>query len=475
MRNNFLFSVVFAFIFLIFPQLPVLSHPGNTDSSGCHTCRTNCPSWGLSYGEYHCHNNKGTTQPLYPIHSTWGDGGTGYTTPAPDYSFPSYTTPNIPSCPIFSSYSYLSETCKCNSGYVTNESRSGCISMNTWCTNKYGWQARYNSLLDQCECGYGYVFEKNMFGDLECVDADDYCEDLYGYNSRYNSLTDKCECDYGYHYDGNVCVKNATNYNSNTNLDSLLNQLSSSACGLNSHIVIGDKCECDAGYIWEDYSDANNFDCKIKSCELGSVLKNNECITYSQDCKNSFGDNVVGVKGDNNNSDCYCAVGFEWNANRTLCVKKTSTVPVFTNLAVDKINKFITEEKEKVSYVDKNLSNKLSGKILLQVENNGEAWYVNPKNNKRHYMANGDEAYNIMRNLGIGITNSDLEKVKNDLSFAKKHSGKIFLQIEDLGQAYYIDFNGKEHYLKNGEAAYSIMRELGLGITNNNLNKIDIQ
>jgi len=32
------------------------AHPGRTDSSGCHTCRTNCPGWGLSYGEYHCHN-----------------------------------------------------------------------------------------------------------------------------------------------------------------------------------------------------------------------------------------------------------------------------------------------------------------------------------------------------------------------------------------------------------------------------------
>ena len=31
------------------------AHPGNTDSAGCHTCRTNCPSWGLSYGQYHCH------------------------------------------------------------------------------------------------------------------------------------------------------------------------------------------------------------------------------------------------------------------------------------------------------------------------------------------------------------------------------------------------------------------------------------
>lgn len=31
------------------------AHPGGTDASGCHTCRTNCSRWGLSSGEYHCH------------------------------------------------------------------------------------------------------------------------------------------------------------------------------------------------------------------------------------------------------------------------------------------------------------------------------------------------------------------------------------------------------------------------------------
>ena len=37
---------------------PVLAHSGRTDSSGCHTCRTNCPKYGLSYGEYHCHGSR---------------------------------------------------------------------------------------------------------------------------------------------------------------------------------------------------------------------------------------------------------------------------------------------------------------------------------------------------------------------------------------------------------------------------------
>lgn len=66
----------------------VFAHPGRTDSAGCHTCRTNCSSWGLSTGEYHCHRAKALSQPLEPIKSHKVKGGTGYTTPAPEYKNP---------------------------------------------------------------------------------------------------------------------------------------------------------------------------------------------------------------------------------------------------------------------------------------------------------------------------------------------------------------------------------------------------
>jgi parallel beta-helix repeat protein len=118
------------------------------------------------------------------------------------------------------------------------------------------------------------------------------------------------------------------------------------------------------------------------------------------------------------------------------------------------------------------LKEKLSGKILLQVESNGEAWYVDPSTYKRHYMADGNAAYDIMRNLGVGITDKNLAKIKSNKKFAKQNSGKIFLQIEAHGEAYYIDFDGNARYLKNGSVAYAIMRDLGLGITNSDLEKI---
>lgn len=83
--KKILFIALFCFTF--FP-LVSFAHPGRTDSLGCHTCKTNCPNWGLTYGEYHCHRSKDTVQPKKPIRSTHGDDGTGYTSPASEYKTP---------------------------------------------------------------------------------------------------------------------------------------------------------------------------------------------------------------------------------------------------------------------------------------------------------------------------------------------------------------------------------------------------
>jgi len=118
------------------------------------------------------------------------------------------------------------------------------------------------------------------------------------------------------------------------------------------------------------------------------------------------------------------------------------------------------------------VAEKLKGRILLQVESRGEAYYVNPATAEKYYMENGYAAYNVMRNLGVGITNTNLEKIKNNKALALKQKGKIFLQVESHGEAYYVDFSGNLHYLKDGSEAYNIMRTLGLGITTRDLEQI---
>ena len=178
------------------------------------------------------------------------------------------------------------------------------------------------------------------------------------------------------------------------------------------------------------------------------------------------------------------------------------------------------------------LAERLQGKILLQVENNGEAWYINPTNKQRYFMGRPDDAFNLMRGLGVGITNSDIEKIPialanylgtdtdgdglsndfeaaigssktnpdtdgdsfNDLQelqngysplgsgvfpidmgFANNVKGKIFLQVQRNGEAWYINpENSKRYFLGRPADAFEIMRNLGLGITNTDLQSIPI-
>ena len=119
------------------------------------------------------------------------------------------------------------------------------------------------------------------------------------------------------------------------------------------------------------------------------------------------------------------------------------------------------------------LSERLKGKILLQVELNGEAWYVNPDNLSRYYLGRPADAFNVMRELGLGISNKDFDSFNNIAP--KRLSGKILIKVEDNGEAYYVNPSDlRMHYLNRPADAFQIMRELGLGITNDNLEKIKI-
>lgn len=180
---------------------------------------------------------------------------------------------------------------------------------------------------------------------------------------------------------------------------------------------------------------------------------------------------------------------------------------------------------------DDTIASRTKGKILLQVEDNGEAWYVNPSNLKRYYMGRPQDAFDLMKNLSTGITNTDLAKIpvgligdnntdsdsdglnddlekalgtnpagkdsdndgygdkveiisehnplatglaKIDANFTKVNSGKIFLQVEAGGAAWYVNpADNKRYYLNRPTDAFSIMRSLGLGIKSSELAMIE--
>ncbi|MDP2736223.1 MAG: S1C family serine protease [bacterium] len=116
------------------------------------------------------------------------------------------------------------------------------------------------------------------------------------------------------------------------------------------------------------------------------------------------------------------------------------------------------------------ISNKLKGQILLQVEQNGEAYYVYPDDSKRYYLGRPDDAFSVMRKLGLGATH---DFINSHTIYPTNVLGKILLDVEQNGEAYYIyPKDKKAYYLGHPADAFRIMRELGLGITNSDLNKI---
>ncbi len=172
----------------------------------------------------------------------------------------------------------------------------------------------------------------------------------------------------------------------------------------------------------------------------------------------------------------------------------------------------------------------LKGKIILKVEANGEAYYIHPSTQKMYYLGRPDDAFSVMREQGVGITDANLEKIPIGLSnlsgadgdgdglsdifedaigtdktkidsdgdgftdseelrngyypagggeypinniFAVNQKGKIFLQVEGAGEAWYVNpADGKRYFLGRPADAFNIMRTLGLGISNSNFDKL---
>ena len=195
---------------------------------------------------------------------------------------------------------------------------------------------------------------------------------------------------------------------------------------------------------------------------------------------------------------------------------------------------YVATQKKLLKTIDKKLTKRLAGRILLQTQDHGEAWYVDPMSQNRFYLADGANAYGALRKFGLGITNGNLKKIpvgiearfldvdtdadgladkleeglgtdlnkadtdadgvsdydeviKNqtnplgagkltyDNKLLNRLKGRIVLQVESKGEAWYINpLDGKRYYLKDGTAAYQIMRFLSLGVTNADIQKVGI-
>ncbi len=201
------------------------------------------------------------------------------------------------------------------------------------------------------------------------------------------------------------------------------------------------------------------------------------------------------------------------------------------NIKISNLEKKVIEKEKKLTQkINEKLTERLKGRILLQVEENGEAWYIDPETSQRFYLKDGNSAYNLLRIFGLGIKTEDLEKIpvaldkyegadtdkdglpdgleealgtdpkdedsdedgltdreelekgynplgsgqmNTDESLAERLEGKILLQVDRRGEAWYV-YNGQRYYLKDGKFAYDLMRKLSLGIKNSDIRQIPV-
>lgn len=113
---------------------------------------------------------------------------------------------------------------------------------------------------------------------------------------------------------------------------------------------------------------------------------------------------------------------------------------------------------------------KYIGYIFLAVEKNGEAYYFDPKTQLAYFLGRPTDAFDIMRELGLGATH---DFISNTAYFPDHVVGKILLDVETNGEAYYIyPKDRKKYYLGRPADAFDVMRNLGLGISNKDLENL---
>lgn len=88
--------------------------------------------------------------------------------------------------------------------------------------------------------------------------------------------------------------------------------------------------------------------------------------------------------------------------------------------------------------IDNNLVSLLKGRILIQVEGKGEAWYVNPKDGLRYYIDGHQGLFKLISVLGQGISNTNLQQIVDSELIATGLKKSIKVDVGPNQRVYYL-------------------------------------
>ncbi|MFH1457433.1 MAG: thrombospondin type 3 repeat-containing protein [Patescibacteria group bacterium] len=158
------------------------------------------------------------------------------------------------------------------------------------------------------------------------------------------------------------------------------------------------------------------------------------------------------------------------------------------------------------------ITNRLKGRLLLQVERGGAIWYVNPIDSQK-YSVTFANALSLFARFALGISDENLLKIPADLEsidekldtdgdgykdrqelqnnhnpykssfghdngrffldydLAQRLRGRFLLQVEQHGAVWYVDNNGIRHNVRWGNLM-GLFRKLALGISDKDLAEV---
>jgi hypothetical protein len=117
---------------------------------------------------------------------------------------------------------------------------------------------------------------------------------------------------------------------------------------------------------------------------------------------------------------------------------------------------------------------KLKGWFVLQSQDKGQLWYINPVDSEKYYFYNADSLFKIVKAVGLGISNKNFNSLnKNKLT---KLSGRILIKVEDSGKAFYVEpVTLKLISLGRPNKIFRILAGLSIGLNNQLIAKIKVK
>lgn len=116
--------------------------------------------------------------------------------------------------------------------------------------------------------------------------------------------------------------------------------------------------------------------------------------------------------------------------------------------------------------------NDLAGRILLQVEDQGQAWYLNPDNFKKYYLGRPDEAQALFKEFSLALEPQILNDYLRE-GFPPEMAGRLFTNRQESYEIYYINpLDLKGYSVDSPWETFLLMQNLSLGVSNDDLRSL---